>query len=770
MRIAALLVLTVTTVAHAAPPEPSGPHPRMLLDKELQIAWKTQAQDQRGPVVGAIGLCMSGQTGAHDRGLYQGTEWARVLQACLVAWAATNDPQHATTAIKFFSALLDDKERIGDRMGGETAVQRDSGYVIRNIGPYTALAYDWLHDAPGMTPALRLHARELWAAWLAWYRDKGYRARVPGSNYQAGYLAAATMIAIAQGGEAAEQSGDKLWAFVADDLWGKDMAAALAPGGILDGGDWPEGWQYGPLAVAHYALAARIARRAGIKVDGVEVWLGSLLRRHVHGLSPGERVYVGQDTEHEEANIAPHVLTLNAVALGDASPDDRTWARGELARLKLADKDYFLYDALAGVGDRAARLPRAQWPTWYATAATGTVFARTRWDERGIWLVAECSRGIEVDHRHPKAGNFVLNRGVDEVIVDPSPYGSASTLTSNAPAVASAVVPADYTPSQGPWSTKATWSWATQTKSGVVAMRCDYADTFRFKEKDSDIPFAIRDLVLLPSGDGTDAALVVIDRATTGDEARGMNLRFRVAGGLALEGELGTKTIGATKLTITSIAKTSGRPVIGRTSQSKCYTKGIPKGTCDAARFEASDYRLELTGPDPSAINVIGVADAAGKPVISTPFSGKGYSGVHITSPREAIVVWPTGDKLSYTAPPGTHVVLDAPEVAGMATVTAVRSGSACTVTVTPGGSTPARPAIVTLDAACAVVVDPSSASVTSAVGTRPPPIRSSSGRTQRSGCCGAQTTPGSPIAMSLIVIGIVLRRRRAMPSSGARS
>ncbi|MBA3456192.1 MAG: hypothetical protein H0T42_24040 [Deltaproteobacteria bacterium] len=761
MRLAALFILIVTTIAHAAPPEPSGPHPRMLLDKELKAAWKNQAQEERGPVVGAIALCTSGQSSAHDRALYQGAEWSRVLQACLVAWAATDDPQHAKTAIKFFSALLDDKERIGDAMGGDTAVQRDSGYVIRNIGPYTALAYDWLHGAPGMTPALRQHARERWAAWLRWYRDKGYRARVPGSNYQAGFLAAATMIAIAQGGEAAEQSGDKLWAFVADELWAKDMAAAFATNGVLDGGDWPEGWQYGPLAVAHYSLAARIARRAGIKIDGVEAWLASVLRRHVHGLSPGERVYVGQDTEHEQANIAPHVLTLNAVALGDASPDDRKWARGELARLKLVDKDYFLYDALAGVGDRAARPPRAEWPTWYATAATGTVFARTRWDERGVWLVAECPRGIEVDHRHPKAGNFVLSRGVDDVIVDPSPYGSASTLTSNAPAVASALLPADYTPSQGPWSKTVTWSWATQTRSGVVALRCDYADAFRFKEKDSDVAMAIRDLVLLPDQGGTDAALVVIDRATTGVAERGMNLRFRVAGGLALEGELGSKTVGATKLTITSIAKTSGRPVIGRTAHSKCYTKGIPKGTCDAARFEASDYRLDLTGPEPSAAHVIGVGDVAGKPIASTPLSGKGWTGVRITSPREAVVVWPTGTTLSYQAPPGTHVILDAPQAAGMATVTAKREGDTCSVSVTPGGTTPARPAILTLDAACAVVVDPASASTATAAGTKPPPIRSSGARTQRSGCCGAQTTPSSPIALAVIVMGIVVRRRR---------
>ncbi len=763
LRCAAFLVtLAISTIASAAPPEPSGPHPRMLLDKELIGAWKQQAKDERGPVVGAIKLCTSGQTGAHDRGLYQSAEWSRVLQACLVAWAATNDPQHAATAIKFFNALLDDKERIGDRMGGDTAIQRDSGYVIRNIGPYTALAYDWLHAAPGMTPALRLKARERWAAWLAWYRDKGYRARVPGSNYQAGFLAAATMIAIAQGGEATEQRGPELWAFVADELWAKDMAPAFATGGVLDGGDWPEGWQYGPLAVAHYSLAARIARRAGIKIEGVEPWLASVLRRHVHGLSPSERVYVGQDTEHEEANIAPHVLTLNAIALGDASPDDRRWARGELARLHLADKDYFLYDALANVGDRPARPPRSEWPTWYATTATGTVFARTRWDERAVWLVAECPNGVGVDHRHPKAGNFVLSRGADDVIIDPSPYGSASTLTSNAPGVASSLLPADYTPSQGPWGKSVRWDWATQTRSGVVALRCDYADAFRLKEKDPDVSLALRDLVLVPDTAGTDAALVVIDHARTGDDARGMNLRFRVAGGLALEGELGTKTIGTTTLTIASVARTSGKPAIGRTAHSKCYTKGIAKGVCDAARFEASDYRVELTGPEPRAVHVIGAAAA---PVVSAPLSGAGWSGVQLSSPRVATIVWPTkpGASLAYEAPPGTHVILDAPEVGGMATVTAKLDGTACSVNVTGGGITPARPAVITLDAACAVVVDPASSTAASAVGTKPPPARpSASSRSQRSGCCGAQTTPGSPIAMSVIVFGIVLRRRRA--------
>src|SRR5262249_16245461 len=78
----------------------------------------------------------------------------KVLQACLVAWAATEKPEHARTAIRFFTALLDDLDKIGDGLGGDESARRDHGYAIRNLGPYTALAYDWLHDQPAITPNL----------------------------------------------------------------------------------------------------------------------------------------------------------------------------------------------------------------------------------------------------------------------------------------------------------------------------------------------------------------------------------------------------------------------------------------------------------------------------------------------------------------------------------------------------------------------------------------------------------------------------------------
>ena len=240
-----------------------------------------------------------------------------------------------------------------------------------------------------------------------------------------------------------------------------------------------------------------------------------------------------------------------------------------------------------------------------------------------------------------------------------------------------------------------------------------------------------------------------------------MHLRFRVAGGLSLADDRAEKTFGATKLTIAG-SRSSGRAVVGRPTAKDCFAKDVIKGRCDAARFEASDYRVEIAGPAPSAVHVIGVVDQRSAGVTQTPLAGDGYAGVQIAGPRDATIVWPTkAGALDYRAKSGTHVILDAPALGGMATVTATKAGDACTVKVTPGGAM-RTPLVVAIDAACEVTVDPQ-ASAATAVGTSPSRARGAAPepRSSRAGCCGAQATPGSPIAMVLVVGAILLRRRR---------
>src|SRR5262245_11223383 len=100
----------------------------MLLDRDVRAQWKSMAKLSAGPVVGAIRLCEDARTSnRYDRALYQGSEWSRVLQACLVAWAATDDKEDAATAVKYFTALIDDRDTLGDGLGGDDSARRDHG-------------------------------------------------------------------------------------------------------------------------------------------------------------------------------------------------------------------------------------------------------------------------------------------------------------------------------------------------------------------------------------------------------------------------------------------------------------------------------------------------------------------------------------------------------------------------------------------------------------------------------------------------------------------
>jgi hypothetical protein len=87
-------------------------------------------------------------------GGWQGFEFVLTLSGCLASWAATNDADDLETAIKYWNVLLDDYSTVGDGAGGDDVVTHDTGYAMRTFAPYSALAYDWLHDAPSMTEEL----------------------------------------------------------------------------------------------------------------------------------------------------------------------------------------------------------------------------------------------------------------------------------------------------------------------------------------------------------------------------------------------------------------------------------------------------------------------------------------------------------------------------------------------------------------------------------------------------------------------------------------
>ena len=790
VRLAALVItIVLASIAkpgHAGVAVPSGAHPRIVLDDALKATWKKAAKDPTSVVSRMISKCdvIGKDPKEYDHDVYMSFTWATSIQNCLVAWVVTDKAVYANTAIRYFTAILDDRQELGDGKGGDESIRRDSGYPMRVMGPYSALAYDWLYDYPGMTPALKARARSRWKVWTDWYLEKGYHAREAASNYQAGFLLGATLIAIAQGDEAGP-AGTKVWRTVVDDLWGNDMAKALAPNGVMAGGDWTEGWQYAPLSIAEYALAGRALQRFAPAPKGLARYFEQVYDRHVAALAPSGQTFANGDTEAPTGNIDVSMLTLAATAISDAALPYRQMAAEELRKLKLRFDDFVLLEALAldgGLPPRAGANDdlRNTNATWHLSAGTSTLYARTQWGKDAIWTAMKCSGIGTVDHMNSDAGNVVLSRGVDDVLTDPSPYGTLSTLTSNAPTVPSKNLPPDYPPGQGFWSQETGWKWAHQMGNGTVLARCDYADQFRFREIASDVPVAHRDIIVVPSRGGTDATMIILDEAVSNDPKRDLLLRFRLVPKLLLKGNRVAAVVGTSNLALTTVTAT-GNPVatLVPSTLKDCWGKTVTRGNCDAARYPVTDYRLAVPGPTMQALHVL-TATGGPPPAPSALATVGGRAGVRID---DNAAVWGDGKAavLSYQvnvpAKNGIHVITDAPR---NAVVTAAMQGGTCAITARgDAGSTFTKPLVLALDAGCKLTADdarrptigsatqaPSSSGSAGNAGNNPAGNASnnvtSAGKGARTGCCDATTSPAGNLALAgFVAIALWLGNRR---------
>jgi hypothetical protein len=729
----------------APPPAPRGAHPRIVLTPQVLATLKQKAKDDDSATAAVIASCRKAAPAKGQGDGYQGSNWAFPASACALAYQLTGDKSFAAKGVKFWRALLDDVSEMGDRKGcvagaspeqAITAVRRDTGYAIRFIGPHAALTYDWLHDAPGVDEPLRKQSRACFAAWIDWYTKDGYLRTQPGANYHAGYVFAKTMVAIALGGEAGP-TGDRYWKETVDDVFGAQLVDdGLTPktgpgrvGGVLLGGDWPEGWQYGQLSVIEYALSARALEQHGVRLPALRAWADELPIRFLHGLLPArDGMFVGGDTEAEGPYLPVGKGALVAAMLGPGSDRPAAWAAALAKALPAGRADEInVLDALAEARVVAPADPLATpRPLWTLAQGTRTVYARSAWTPAAHWAVFSSPPRQVPDHQHVDATSFVFSRGGDHLVVDPTTYGSRSSLEANAVTVDSDVVQGKYKPSQTPWS-RADLPWARGTRSGVVAARGDIARAFDFNGKESDVPLARRDWVFLPEGE-----IVTIDRARTGGPRRAMYLRFRSPGTLGFAaGGIVRADVGGSSLAIrtVSISPAASPAVKAIARATDCPG---PHGACAIARFPVSEYSIATRGAEVLAVHVL---DGLAKGEAPARALRLDDPAVDAKPPQNAAVVgaavsrgaaWTyvvaaaaTADEppgaLSYGVPGAAssrHVVFDAPEDGeGRAAVTASAAGGRCLVKLSSSGDRKlkGRPVVFNLGPAasgCAVGED----------------------------------------------------------------
>jgi hypothetical protein len=666
---------------------PSGAHPRVLLDAAAIDRIKDAAK-KRTPAWSRVQSRCDKDLSETIRSGYEAFDWGDAVAELALCWRGTGDKKYAERAARYLEAILDDRYLVGDKQGGDLVVRHDDGYGIRSFGVYAALGYDWLHDAPGMTPALRDKAIARLTAWLAWYREKGYQRDHSIANYFCGYLAAETFAALAMAGEA--PVADAWFTHARDTLLGGLLIPEYTT--TLKGGDWPEGWQYGELSAAEVALVVAALRTAtGTDLEPKIPWLREVVTHHMHALVPGSSaVYDNGDWSEHPTKPSAVALTALPLALEPHDPDAAAQARW-MTRNGLPDfgSEHLWLPLLAErVGGKEID-PHPGAPLSYHAAGTGLSFMRSEWTPRAVWASFQAGPTV-ADHQHNDQGHFELFRGGDGLLVDGGTYGSAATMSHNSILVDDGAKHLNYPPNQGTWG-RAMRTTRFYDDGAAVVVAGDLTDAYLPACVEDGCSFrsvraALRTMVYVRP-----ATLVIDDRVTVDEGGFGVTWAAHVpVAAPRIDGTAASAIVGGSRVDVRTLlpadAKLSSRKEPTRIGDGP-YRQNDPWGPM---------WRLEVESPRGATarrfLHAITAGAASDSAPAATRLEAPGLSGVELAGPgRDDSVLFADRDARGRVEasqanrsvvvaglPPGTRY-----------RITSANLGARCAIELIPDGAGP---------------------------------------------------------------------------------
>jgi len=295
---------------------------------------------------------------------------------------------------------------------------RDTGYDIRFGLRNLMLAYDWLYDE--FSPSERDLIVKVATNWIDWYHNTpGYVESWPAENYYAGYLQGITLTAFATAGD--NPAAGRFFNL----LWSKLLNEVPVMNQYLAGGDWAEGWNYGPYSVTEFALVNTVLRDAGVDWSADFDWLQHLPRSLLYQVAPDfseTRSYGGYSGNY------PHKTSPAMLATLSTTTQDNGYA-DYLYRSMNANPNNDFVDATAGAtfyemifASRTAIAPDlSALPLSYFNSGTGRFFSRSSLTDTNAYFVSTENTSYSFDHYGYANGDVRLYHG-GTCLVCPSAY------------------------------------------------------------------------------------------------------------------------------------------------------------------------------------------------------------------------------------------------------------------------------------------------------------------------------------------------------------
>ncbi len=293
----------------------------------------------------------------------------------------------------------------------------DDGYGIRNYGVGMATGYDWLK--PALSATQKQSVITTLNAWIDWYDTSGFLNNDAIGNYVAGYMLAKTTTSIATDGDNAKAA--TYWSDVQTRMWGQLEQPAFSSS--MAGGGWPEGWEYGPLAVRETAQVLW-AVKTGKGLDwGASLPFASDEAKYVRSFAwPSLKHMDDQGLIHSGTPLVPDVTVSRALAgileytgYSAAAATARSFVADLVATN--GDAEGEPWEQFLFANPTLATQPyTSDLPSYYAKGPQH-VAARSAWTKDAVWGTFVAGPYIDA----PYSGEQLFNQGSVAVVQGDQP-------------------------------------------------------------------------------------------------------------------------------------------------------------------------------------------------------------------------------------------------------------------------------------------------------------------------------------------------------------
>ncbi len=326
----------------------------------------------------------------------------------------SSDP---TTAMRLANAAHTLAIRIAnDYDTGVRNFGRDTGYDIRFQLRDLMLAYDWMYDQ--FTPEERTLIVRVATRWVDWYHNTpGYAESRPVENYYAGYLQGMLLTTVAT-------AGDNINLGVLIDLVLSKLGDEVpVMNQRLAGGDWAEGWNYGPYSALEFSLVNTLMKETGEDWSVDFDWLQTLPRSLTYMAAPdfSETRSFGGYSGNYAHKTSPALLAVLSSTTADGPYAARLYtAMNGNPNNDFADigADTF-YEMIFADTTRSGDVTAL--PLSYFNSGTGRWFSRSSLTDPQAYFVSAENTSYSYDHYGYANGDVRLYRGTT-CLVCPSAY------------------------------------------------------------------------------------------------------------------------------------------------------------------------------------------------------------------------------------------------------------------------------------------------------------------------------------------------------------